>query len=95
MAKGGGTEGVKPTQTVYNDNSIRSHGKAQLLRSQQKGASKFHITGMGKSTNPRFRENEVKKLRSSACSRQEKATFNFLSSYSWNLGFLDLPIPVK
>ena len=26
-------------------------------------------TGIGKSTNPRFRENELKKLRSSACCR--------------------------
>ena len=38
---------------------------------------------MGKSTGPRFRGNEVKKLRSSACCRQENAAFYPLIHGTW------------
>ena len=42
-------------------------------------------TGIGKSTNPRFCENRLKKLRSSACCRQENATFYPLILGTWGL----------
>ena len=42
-------------------------------------------TGIGKSTNPRFRENEVKKLRSSAYCRQENANVYSLILGTWGL----------
>ena len=47
--------------------------------------TKRAYTGIGKSTNPRFCENEVKKLRSSACFRQENATFYTLILGTWGL----------
>ena len=41
-------------------------------------------TGLGKSTNPRFREQDYKNLRSPVCSRQKSATFppHFLGTLS-------------
>ena len=42
-------------------------------------------TGIGKSTNPRFCENEDKKLRSSACCRQENTIFCPLILGTWGL----------
>ena len=49
------------------------------------GSSVLKTTGIGKSTNPRFRENEVKKLRSTACCMQENATFYPLILRTWGL----------
>ena len=46
-------------------------------------------TGIGKSTNPRFRENEVKKLHSSACCRLENANFYPLILKIGVYGFAD------
>ena len=45
----------------------------------------YPFTGIGKSTKPRFGENEDKKLRSSACYRQENATFYPLILGTWAL----------
>ena len=43
----------------------------------------YDCTGIGKSTNPRFCENEDKMLRSSACCKQENAICSPLIHQTW------------
>ena len=65
--------------SYYGWNNEALSGQVSKLR-----GNNIH-TGFGKSTNPRFCENEVKKLHSSACCRQENATFYPLILGTWGL----------
>ena len=71
--------------TCYTSRAPRA-GNILTFRRKNIGTTRQSMsTGIGKSTNPRFRENEVKKLRSSACCRRENSTFYLLIFGAWGL----------